>query len=69
MDKETTTAGHMSTELTCSALCKHCGGPIVVRNPTGRCDHLYWPDMLIDEAKRVNGFRLVTRQVWEPNGE
>jgi len=47
--------------------CKHCGGLIAVRNPTGKCDHLYWPDNLTDEAKRANGFRLVTRQVWEPN--
>lgn len=49
----------------CSALCKHCGGEIAIRNPTGKCDHLYWPDMLTDEAKRANGFVLVTRQVWE----
>ena len=52
-------------EAPCSALCKHCGGPIAVRNPTGKCDHLYWPDMLTDEAKQANGFRLVTRQAWE----
>lgn len=46
-------------------LCKHCGGLKAVRNPTGYCDHLYWPDMLADEAKRANGFRLTTRKVWE----
>ena len=53
------------------AICKHCGGAIEVRNPTGNCDHLYWPDMLTDEAKRANGFHLVTRQVWErvPNAK
>jgi len=56
-----------TSEAHCSALCKHCGGLIAVRNPTGKCDHLYWPDNLTDEAKRANGFRLVTRQVWEPN--
>lgn len=44
--------------------CKHCGGPIAIRNPTGTCDHLYWPDMLTDEAKRANGFRKVTRTTW-----
>lgn len=45
--------------------CKHCGGLIEIRNPTGKCDHLYWPDMLTDEARKANGFRLVTKQVWE----
>lgn len=50
-----------------SALCKHCHGPIAVRNPTGECDHLHWPDNLTDEAKRANGFRLVPKQVWEQN--
>jgi hypothetical protein len=49
----------------CSPICKHCGGEIAVRNPTGKCDHLYWPDLLTDEAKLANGFRLVTRQKWE----
>ena len=47
------------------AICKHCGCEISIRNPSGKCDHLYWPDMLTDEAKQANGFRLVTRQVWE----
>lgn len=47
------------------AACKHCGGAIEIRNPTGSCDHLYWPDMLTDEAKRANGFRPVLRQTWE----
>jgi len=53
------------------AICKHCGCEISIRNPSGKCDHLYWPDMLTDEAKQANGFRLVTRQVWErkPNAE
>lgn len=36
--------------------CKHCGGEIATRNPTGACDHLYWPDGLTDEAKRANGY-------------
>jgi hypothetical protein len=52
-----------------SALCKHCGGAIAIRNPTGNCDHLCWPDALTEEAKLANGFRLVTRQAWEPNSE
>jgi hypothetical protein len=46
-------------------LCKHCGGEIGIRNPTGKCDHLYWPEMLTDEAKRANGFVQVTRTVWQ----
>jgi len=50
---------------TCSALCRHCGGEITIRNPTGKCDHLYWPDMLTDEAKRANGFVQVRRPMWE----
>jgi Lar family restriction alleviation protein len=27
-------------------LCKYCGGDIAIRNPTGKCDHLYYPDMI-----------------------
>ena len=48
-------------------LCKYCGGPIAIRNPTGKCDHLYWPENLTDEAKRANGFVLVEKsvKVWE----
>jgi len=25
-------------------LCPNCGGKIEIRNPTGRCDHLYYPE-------------------------
>ena len=24
--------------------CDHCGGPIAIRNPSGYCDHLYYPE-------------------------
>ena len=24
--------------------CPHCKGSIVIRNPTGKCDHLYYPE-------------------------
>jgi len=24
--------------------CKYCGGSIHLRNPTGGCDHLYYPE-------------------------
>lgn len=46
--------------------CAHCGGAKNVRNPTGECDHLYWPELLSDAAKRANGFVLVevVRQEW-----
>lgn len=54
-----------TSETPCPALCKHCGGLIAIRNPTGRCDHLYWPDNLTDDAKRANGFRLVTHLYYE----
>ena len=57
----------METDEARSKTCKYCGGLIAIRNPTGNCDHLYWPEMLTDEAKRANGFRLVTKQVWEHN--
>lgn len=32
-------------------ICPSCGGRIAIRNPTGNCDHLYYPDYLTDEAK------------------
>jgi hypothetical protein len=25
-------------------ICKHCGEPIAIRNPSGYCDHLHYPD-------------------------
>lgn len=27
-----------------NGLCLHCGGEIAIRNPTGLCDHLYYPE-------------------------
>lgn len=27
-------------------LCKYCGTPIKIRNPTGNCDHLYYPELV-----------------------
>lgn len=35
--------------------CPNCNGPVMVRNPTGKCDHLYWPDLLTPEAKEKVG--------------
>lgn len=37
-------------------ICAHCGFPKSIRNPSGTCDHLYWPDCLTEEAKRANGY-------------
>jgi hypothetical protein len=45
--------------------CKHCGGPIEIANPTGKCNHIYWPDNLTDEAKEANGYIKKTIVVWE----
>lgn len=45
--------------------CRYCGGDKHIRNPTGACDHLYWPDMLTDEAKSANGYVRRTVEVWE----
>ena len=25
-------------------ICNHCGYPVSIRNPSGKCDHLYYPD-------------------------
>lgn len=44
--------------------CRHCGGSIEIRNPTGACDHLYWPDNLTDEAKRANGLPVEFKPDW-----
>lgn len=38
-------------------ICIYCGGPKSVRNPTGNCDHLYWPDMIPGAAKDDNRAR------------
>ena len=47
--------------------CLHCGGRIAVRNPSGECDHLCWPDNLTDAARLANGYVLVevTRSEWQ----
>lgn len=52
-------------------ICKYCGGRVVARNPSGTCDHLYWPDNLTDGAKAANGFVASIVTVWakqEPLG-
>jgi hypothetical protein len=46
-------------------VCKYCGGLKELRNPSGRCDHLYWPDNLTVEAKLANGYRAVQYTRWE----
>ena len=37
------------------SICPNCQGSVAVRNPTGWCDHLYWPDMLTPEAREKIG--------------
>jgi hypothetical protein len=56
-------------EMQDELMCKHCGGPIAIRNPSGACDHLYWPDYLTDEAKLTNGFALVQKNAWEDSDD
>lgn len=34
-------------------LCEHCGYAIKIRNPSGYCDHLYYPDMCKICEKRI----------------
>lgn len=34
-------------------ICPNCNGPIAIRNPTGKCDHLYWPEYLTDDARAL----------------
>lgn len=46
------------------AVCAYCGGPIAIRNPTGNCDHLYFPECLSDDAKIANGFKQYLVAVW-----
>lgn len=36
-------------------LCPYCGGLIAVRNPTGECDHLYYPDNIKKPNKEIMG--------------
>ena len=45
--------------------CAHCGGPKAVRNPSGACDHLYWPDCLSYEGRVANGFEPTRDQITE----
>lgn len=37
--------GNVSVEKP-EELCKYCNGPIKIRNPTGNCDHLYYPELV-----------------------
>jgi hypothetical protein len=35
--------------------CPNCGGLISVRNPTGKCDHLYYPENVVKINNDRNG--------------
>lgn len=46
----------MDDDVTAQAkegICPACLGPIAIRNPTGTCDHLYWPEYLTPEAQEL----------------
>lgn len=38
-------------------ICEHCKGEIRIRNPTGKCDHLYYPDYC-DVCKNNAKFKI-----------
>jgi hypothetical protein len=42
-------------------ICPNCKGSAMVRNPSGSCDHLNWPDYLTPEAKEKIGFPELMR--------
>jgi hypothetical protein len=35
--------------------CPNCQGDVLIRNPTGSCDHLLWPEFLAAEARKKIG--------------
>jgi hypothetical protein len=37
--------------------CKYCGGDIEIRNPTGKCDHLYYPENVNKDLNRVEAMK------------
>ena len=39
-------------------LCKHCGADKAIRNPSGYCDHLYFPDRC-EECTRIRDDELL----------
>jgi hypothetical protein len=44
--------------------CLFCKGQKSIRNPTGKCDHLYFPENLTEEARVANGYVKATVEVW-----
>ena len=44
--------------------CKYCGELIEIRNPTGNCDHLFYPELVnkkFKEAKKSSNARTIRR--------
>jgi len=39
--------------------CDVCGGDVSIRNPTGKCDHLYFPDN-VRKKKVIDGYMSKT---------
>lgn len=38
---------HFMSLIENNKICLHCGGDIAIRNPTGNCDHLHYPENCI----------------------
>lgn len=41
-------------------LCDHCKMDIEIANPSGYCNHVYYPDNNCDECKRMRGAKEVS---------
>ena len=56
-------------------LCRHCGGLIKIRNPTGCCDHLYYPEncdvcrQLFEKPEPEKENKLLTREQESMTGD
>ncbi len=45
-------------------ICQHCGYPIELRNPSGFCDHLYYPDSCeVCKGKASSGFQNIREKL------
>lgn len=48
-------SGNCASSESLKKLCKHCGMDLKIRNPSGFCDHLYYPENCSICEKRVEG--------------
>ena len=56
----------MDIEKVGKDLCPYCAGPIAIRNPTGKCDHLYYPDYVNKDLKSTPAPLATAAKVEEP---